>query len=97
MKPAAAVSVPRLRRDAPQGTQGAADFTGFSRLLKPLVTRIYFPDEREANASDPILSSIEDPELRRTLLAREEGGELRFDVCLQGDGQTTFFQFADDR
>ena len=40
-------------------------------LLKPLVTRIYFPDEREANASDPILSSIEDPELRRTLLARE--------------------------
>jgi protocatechuate 3,4-dioxygenase beta subunit len=42
----------------------------------------------------PILSSIEDPELRRTLLAREEGGELRFDVCLQGDGQTAFFQFA---
>jgi protocatechuate 3,4-dioxygenase alpha subunit len=66
-------------------------------LLKPLVTRIYFPDEREANASDPILSSIEDLELRSTLLAREEGGELRFDVCLQGDGQTAFFEFADDR
>jgi protocatechuate 3,4-dioxygenase, alpha subunit len=63
-------------------------------LLKPLVTRIYFPDERETNASDPILSSIEDPELRSTLVARDEGGALRFDVHLQGDGQTAFFEFA---
>ncbi len=63
-------------------------------LLRPLVTRIYFPDEREANAADPVLSSIEDPGLRNTLVARDEGGALRFDVRLQGDEQTAFFEFA---
>jgi protocatechuate 3,4-dioxygenase, alpha subunit len=60
-------------------------------LLKRLVTRIYFPDEAEANAEDPVLSSIEDPEHRRTLVARDEGGALRFDIRLQGENQTAFF------
>jgi protocatechuate 3,4-dioxygenase alpha subunit len=63
-------------------------------LLRPLVTRIYFPDEERANADDPVLSSIEDRALRSTLIARDEGGALRFDVRLQGDGQTAFFEFA---
>ena len=62
-------------------------------LLKRLVTRIYFPDEEEANAGDPILSSIEDQGLRRTLIARDEGDSLRFDIHLQGDRQTAFFEF----
>lgn len=62
-------------------------------LLKRLVTRIYFPDEEEANARDHVLSSIEDRELRKTLIAREEGGALRFDIHLQGEGQTAFFEF----
>jgi protocatechuate 3,4-dioxygenase alpha subunit len=57
------------------------------------VTRIYVPDEQEANAADPVLSSIEDRELRRTLIARDEGDALRFDIHLQGDGQTAFFEF----
>jgi protocatechuate 3,4-dioxygenase, alpha subunit len=61
-------------------------------LLKRLVTRIYFPDEEEANAVDPVLSSIEDHELRSTLLARDGGDALRFDIHLQGDGQTAFFE-----
>jgi protocatechuate 3,4-dioxygenase, alpha subunit len=61
-------------------------------LLKRVVTRIYFPDEREANDADPILSSIEDPELRSTLVARDEGGALRFDIHLQGENQTAFFE-----
>ncbi len=64
-------------------------------LLKRLVTRIYFPDEEEANASDPVLSSIGDPGLRRTLVAGREGDALRFDVHLQGEEQTAFFGFAD--
>ena len=62
-------------------------------LLKRLVTRIYFPDEEEANAIDPVLSSIEDREFRETLVARDEAGSLRFDIHLQGDGQTAFFGF----
>jgi protocatechuate 3,4-dioxygenase, alpha subunit len=61
-------------------------------LLKRLVTRIYFPDEGAANASDPVLSSIEDPEHRGTLVARDEGGALRFDIRLQGKNQTAFFE-----
>ncbi len=64
-------------------------------LLRQVVTRLYFPDEGEANARDPVLSSIEDAALRETLVAREEGdGAYRFDVRLQGEGQTAFFEFA---
>jgi protocatechuate 3,4-dioxygenase alpha subunit len=61
-------------------------------LLKRLVTRIYFPDEAEANARDPILRSVEPAEFRETLIAKSEGeGVLRFDVRLQGERQTAFF------
>jgi protocatechuate 3,4-dioxygenase alpha subunit len=61
-------------------------------LLKRVVTRIYFPDEEGANANDPVLSSIEDSVLRETLIARVEGDTLRFDIHLQGDNQTAFFE-----
>ena len=61
-------------------------------LLKRVVTRIYFPDEEEANANDPALSSIEDLEFRRTLVAPDEGDALRFDIHLQGENQTAFFE-----
>ena len=61
-------------------------------LLKQLVTRIYFPDEEVANATDPLLSSIKDPTLRSTLDASATGdGSLRFDIHLQGEDQTVFF------
>jgi protocatechuate 3,4-dioxygenase, alpha subunit len=60
-------------------------------LLKRLVTRVYFPDEAEANRADPVLRAISDPEVCSTLVAREEDGALRFDVHLQGDGETAFF------
>jgi protocatechuate 3,4-dioxygenase, alpha subunit len=60
-------------------------------LLKRIATRIYFPDEADANAADPVLSSIEDPEERATLVAVEDDGALRFDIRLQGDRQTAFF------
>jgi protocatechuate 3,4-dioxygenase, alpha subunit len=59
-------------------------------LLKRLATRMYFPDEQEANAADPVLSRL-DETARATLIAREDDGVLRFDIHLQGDGETTFF------
>jgi protocatechuate 3,4-dioxygenase alpha subunit len=59
-------------------------------LLKQLVTRLYFPDEPDANAADPILSELGETE-RATLIAHTEDGGLRFDIRLQGDGETTFF------
>ena len=61
-------------------------------LLKRVVTRIYFPVEEGANADDPVLSSVEDPGLRRTLVAHDEGDALRFDIYLQGENQTAFFE-----
>jgi protocatechuate 3,4-dioxygenase alpha subunit len=61
-------------------------------LLNRLVTRVYFPDEVERNAADPVLSSIEDPARRATLVAAAGGvGTLRFDIHLQGQHETVFF------
>jgi protocatechuate 3,4-dioxygenase, alpha subunit len=59
-------------------------------LLKRLVTRLYF-DGDPANHHDLVLSRIEDEARRRTLLARAEGDVWRFDVVLQGEGETVFF------
>ncbi|HEX3589445.1 MAG TPA: protocatechuate 3,4-dioxygenase subunit alpha [Pseudonocardiaceae bacterium] len=66
------------------------DVAVFSRgLLNHLVTRIYFPDALE-NAADPVLRSI-DTDRRDTLVAEEVAGGYRFDIHLQGDGETVFF------
>lgn len=68
--------------------------TVFSRgLLNHLVTRLYFEDE-PANTFDPVLQCV--PGHRRaTLLARREPGDAaivyRFDIVLQGAGETAFF------
>ena len=69
------------------------DVSVFARgLLDRVVTRIYFPDEAEANAADPVLASITDPVRKATLIAADEaGGRFGFDIRLQGDGETVFF------
>jgi len=59
-------------------------------LLKPVLTRLYFPDEAAANAADPVLAGVP-PDERATLVAIPEGDVLRFDIWLQGDDQTGFF------
>ena len=78
---------PDDRRQAPH-----IDVSVFARgLLNRLVTRIYFPDEAEANAEDPVLTLVEDEAERQTLVAHQEDGALRFDIRLQGEGETAFF------
>ena len=69
------------------------DVSVFARgLLDRVVTRLYFPDEQTANAVDPVLCSISEPVRRATLIAvPEPGGELRFDIWLQGERETVFF------
>lgn len=61
-------------------------------LLVRLATRIYFADE-DGNAADPVLALVP-AERRATLIAarRPEAGVYRFDVRLQGDGETVFFE-----
>ncbi|WP_163558453.1 protocatechuate 3,4-dioxygenase subunit alpha [Halomonas sp. NO4] len=62
-----------------------------------LQTRLYFEDEVEANAECPVLSRIESPARRQTLIAKREevDGQVRyrFDIRLQGEGETVFFDF----
>lgn len=62
-----------------------------------LQTRIYFADHEEANNADPVLNLIEQPERRKTLLATpcEVDGKraYRFDIRVQGEGETVFFDF----
>jgi len=61
-------------------------------MLKQLATRIYFPDE-PANAGDPVLASVP-PERRGTLIAKASGnGMLQWNVVLQGEGETVFFEY----
>jgi protocatechuate 3,4-dioxygenase alpha subunit len=57
-------------------------------LLRHLLTRIYFP-----GVSDAVLEKV-DPARRDTLVARLEDGKLRFDVRLQGEGETVFFELS---
>jgi protocatechuate 3,4-dioxygenase, alpha subunit len=59
-------------------------------ILTRLVTRLYFADE-PSNDEDPILALVP-RERRATLIApRASEGRYRFDVVLQGDGETVFF------
>jgi protocatechuate 3,4-dioxygenase, alpha subunit len=65
-------------------------------LLARVVTRIYLADHASENANDPVLRSIADEAARRTLIAAREEHEsgvpvYRFDVILQGEGETAFF------
>ncbi|MCX4533018.1 protocatechuate 3,4-dioxygenase subunit alpha [Streptomyces sp. NBC_00841] len=63
-------------------------------LLNHLFTRLYFPDQAEANATDPLLSSL-DEERRATLVATVEPNRTyRFDIRLQGEGETAFLDFV---
>ena len=70
------------------------DVSVFARgLLGRVVTRVYFPDEGQANEADPVLASI-DPARAATLIAAADPdapGLLRFDIHLQGDQETVFF------
>lgn len=59
-------------------------------LLHRVVTRIYFPEYAGQNAADPVLLSVPD-ERRHTLLATPADDGYRFDVRLQGKGETVFF------
>jgi protocatechuate 3,4-dioxygenase alpha subunit len=55
------------------------------------VTRIYFSDESAANESDPVLRALPPEAARDTLIAVADDDGYRFDIRLQGDGETVFF------
>ena len=55
-----------------------------------LHTRMYFPEEAEANKADPLLLRIEHRERVDTLIAQRDGSTYTFDIRLQGDRETVF-------
>jgi len=59
-------------------------------LLNRVVTRVYFADEAERNAADPVLTGLP-VDRRATLLAAPDADGYRFDVRLQGEDETVFF------
>jgi protocatechuate 3,4-dioxygenase, alpha subunit len=63
-------------------------------MLTHVYTRIYFEDEAEANAADPVLASVEEAR-RGTLIAAREttpaGTVYRLDLRMQGPDETVFF------
>lgn len=56
-----------------------------------LHTRMYFSDEEKANAEDPLLNMIELKVRVPTLIGKREGNTVTFDIHLQGDKETIFF------
>jgi protocatechuate 3,4-dioxygenase alpha subunit len=88
-----------VKPGAVAGPNGASqaphvNVTVFARgMLMHVVTRIYFADEA-GNGTDPILALVP-ADRRGTLIAAREGGTpptYRFDIRLQGDGETVFFE-----
>jgi protocatechuate 3,4-dioxygenase alpha subunit len=63
-------------------------------LLKHLITRVYFPEE-SANANDPVLQLVP-ADRRATLIAKRSPNDksaLEWNVNLQGQGETVFFDY----
>jgi protocatechuate 3,4-dioxygenase alpha subunit len=79
-----------LRKPDPlPGEAPRLDVLVFARgLLRHQLTRIYWPDEE--NGEDPVFAGLGDE--RETLVAEREDGTLRFDIRMQGDRATVFFE-----
>jgi len=82
----------RIETLMPGGDRPHLEVAIFARgLLKPLRTRVYLAPEADVRR-DPALQSMASSPRLATLVARETGrGEYRWDVRLQGGGETVFF------
>ncbi|CUR58710.1 Protocatechuate 3,4-dioxygenase alpha chain [metagenome] len=84
----------------PGAEDGRAPFfaiTVFARgLLNRLFTRAYLPGDADLLAADPLLASLP-AERRDTLVATPEPDGFRFDIVLQGDGETVFLHYPGER
>jgi len=81
-----------FRTAKPGGTRPCLDVLVFARgLLKPVRTRVYLAPLDEARA-DPALAGVRASPRIPTLVATIAGnGEWKWDIRLQGEGETMFF------
>jgi protocatechuate 3,4-dioxygenase alpha subunit len=86
LKPGPVPGAPGEAAQAPH-----VDLNLFARgLLHQVVTRLYFADEGQANAADPVLAGL-DEDACATLVAQPCADGYELDVHLQGPHETTFF------
>jgi protocatechuate 3,4-dioxygenase alpha subunit len=81
----------------PGGRDGQAPFINvrvFARgMLIHAITRLYFEDEA-TNAGDPTLNAVDEARRPTLIAALDESGDLptyTFDIHMQGDRETVFF------
>ena len=60
-------------------------------MLRQVYTRLYFADEAAANEADPVLKLVP-TDRRGTLIAKKQGDAYRFDIRMQGENETVFFE-----
>jgi protocatechuate 3,4-dioxygenase alpha subunit len=63
-------------------------------LMHHLFTRAYFSDEETLNATDPTLARVSADRRNTLLAAADTARSYRFDIRLQGDGETVFFDYG---
>ena len=83
-----------FRTKKPQPMDGNAPFLTVIVFMRGQLihsfTRLYFSDEASLNTSDLVLSDV--PEARRdTLIAVKNGAAYQFDIWMQGEKETVFF------
>ena len=88
-----------FRTKKPQPVDGNAPFFTVIVFMRGQLihsfTRLYFSDEVSLNANDPVLSEV--PEARRnTLMAVKNGAVYQFDIRMQGDKETVFFELHEN-
>ena len=84
----------RIETSLPAGEAPSIDVALFSRgLLKPLRTRVYLaPAERLRE--DPVIKALGNSPRVKTLIAAQTGEDTyKWNVRLQGEGETVFFAF----
>ncbi|MBQ4913262.1 protocatechuate 3,4-dioxygenase alpha subunit [Zobellia uliginosa] len=79
----------------PKSVDGQAPFINVIIFMRGQLlhsyTRIYFEDEETLNATDETLNSIPE-DRRKTIIAKKEDGRYVFDIYMQGNHETVFFQ-----
>jgi protocatechuate 3,4-dioxygenase alpha subunit len=82
----------RIETTMPAGPAPYLDVTILARgLLKHLHSRVYFADEARVRGDAALASIASSPRLATLIARKAAAGEYRWDVRLQGEGETVFF------